>query len=145
MDEKEKLIAEVTAKATKKAKADKMNEAQTKLFIDEEVKKAVEPYGGRYTVDPESKDEQQRDLIFKAYQRGIKAFIEEYDKQKTKNPLQQVNVGMGYNRLKRQVEQFKKASQNLTVPVEYSFEDAKEEQYILYKREGTEPKKGEIR
>lgn len=44
MDEKEKLIAEVTAKATKKAKADKMNEAQTKLFIDEEVKKAVEEY-----------------------------------------------------------------------------------------------------
>ena len=44
MDEKEKLIAEVTAKATKKAKADKMNEEQTKLFIDEEVKKAVEEY-----------------------------------------------------------------------------------------------------
>ena len=44
MDEKEKLIADVTAKATKKAKADKMNEAQTKLYVDEEVKKAVEEY-----------------------------------------------------------------------------------------------------
>lgn len=45
MDEKEKLIADVTEKATKKAKADKMNEAQTKLYVDEEVKKAVEEYG----------------------------------------------------------------------------------------------------
>ena len=44
MDEKEKLIADVTAKVTKKAKADKMNEAQTKLYVDEEVKKAVEEY-----------------------------------------------------------------------------------------------------
>ncbi len=44
MDEKEKLIADVTAKATKKAKTDKMNEAQTKLYVDEEVKKAVEEY-----------------------------------------------------------------------------------------------------
>ena len=44
MDEKEKLIADVTAKATKKAKADKMNEAQTKLYVDEEVKKVVEEY-----------------------------------------------------------------------------------------------------
>ena len=38
MDEKEKVIADVAAKATKKAKADKMNEAQTKLYVDEEVK-----------------------------------------------------------------------------------------------------------
>ena len=52
---------------------------------------------------------------------------------------------MGYNGLKRQVEQFKKASQNLTVPADYSFQDAKEEQYILYKREETKEKKGEIR
>ena len=44
MYEKEKLIADVTAKVTKKAKADKMNEAQTKLYVDEEVKKAVEEY-----------------------------------------------------------------------------------------------------
>ncbi len=44
MDEKEKVIADVAAKATKKAKADKMNEAQTKLYVDEEVKKAVEEY-----------------------------------------------------------------------------------------------------
>ena len=51
---------------------------------------------------------------------------------------------MGYNKLKRQVEQFEKASENLTVPADYSFQDASEEQYILYKRE-TNEKEGNMR
>ena len=58
-------------------------------------------------------------MIFKAFQRGLRAFIEEYDRQNPKNPLTQINIGMGYNRLKRQVERFKKAN----------------EQHILYQRE----------
>lgn len=145
-DAKGKIISKGTMYMNKEKGYAVFNDFElNKEYRKHEVKKAVEPYGGRYTVDPESKDEQQRDLIFKAYQRGIKAFIEEYDKQNPENPLQQVNVGMGYNRLKRQVEQFKKASQNLTVPADYSFQDAKEEQYILYKREETKEKKGEIR
>ena len=44
MGEKEKIIADATAKATEKAKAEKMNSAQTKLFVDEEVKKAVDEF-----------------------------------------------------------------------------------------------------
>jgi len=37
--------------------------------------------------------------------------------------------------LKRQVERFKKATSNLTVPSEYSFQDAmNNQQYILYQR-----------
>ena len=44
MNEKEKIIADATAKATEKAKAEKMNSAQTKLFVDEEVKKAVDEF-----------------------------------------------------------------------------------------------------
>lgn len=52
MDEKEKLIADVTAKATKKAKADKMNEAQTKIYVEEEVKKAVVEYEKTNTTIP---------------------------------------------------------------------------------------------
>ena len=42
MSEREDLIAKVTAEAEKKAKKQNLNEAQTKLFVDEEVKKAVE-------------------------------------------------------------------------------------------------------
>ena len=72
-------------------------------------------------------------MIFKAFQRGIRAFIDEYDRQNPKNPLTQINIGMGYNRLKEQVERFKKATSNLTVPSSYNFQDAKE-QYILYQR-----------
>ena len=83
-----------------------------------------------------SPEEQDRELIFKAFQRGLKAFIDEYDRQNPKKPLNQINVGMGYNRLKKQVERFKKATSNLAVPFKYNFEDAiLNEQYILYQRE----------
>lgn len=91
---------------------------------------------GRYNVEKTSLEEQEREMIFKAFQRGIKAFVQEYDIENPKNPLTQINVGMGYNRLKRQVERFKKETSNLTVPSEYQFEDAMEDvQYILYQRE----------
>jgi hypothetical protein len=90
---------------------------------------------GRYSVDETSSEEQDREMIFKAFQRGLRAFIEEYDRQNPDKPLQQINVGMGYNRLKKQVERFKKETSNLTVPSEYSFKDAMtNEQYILYQR-----------
>lgn len=44
MDKKEKLIVETTARANETAKSEKMNDAQTKIFIDEEVKKAVDEF-----------------------------------------------------------------------------------------------------
>lgn len=90
---------------------------------------------GRYNVEETSLEEREREMIFKAFQRGLKAFIEEYNRQNPSDPLKQINVGMGYNRLKKQVERFKRATSNLTVPSEYSFEDAMtNEQYILYQR-----------
>ncbi len=90
---------------------------------------------GKYNVEETSTEEQAREMIFKAFQRGIRAFIQEYDKQNPKKPLTQINVGMGYNRLKKQVERLKKATSNLTVPSEYGFQDAMaDEQYILYKK-----------
>lgn len=91
---------------------------------------------GRYNVMPTSQEEEEREMIFKAFQRGIKAFIKEYDEQNPEKPLNQVNVGMGYNRLKRQVEKFNIATNNLQVPYEYGFRDAEDDQqYVLYKRE----------
>lgn len=90
---------------------------------------------GRYSVEETSPEEQDREMIFKAFQRGLGAFVEEYDRQNPDKPLEQINIGMGYNRLKKQVERFKKATSNLTVPTEYSFQDAmKNEQRILYER-----------
>lgn len=104
--------------------------------INEKYRKSEEKNEkGRYRVPPTSNQEQEREKIFQAFQRGLKAFIAEYDRQNPTNPLKQVNVGMGYNRLKRQVERLKKATNNLSVPLEYEFKDAENEQYILYTRE----------
>ncbi len=47
MEEKEILIAKVTERAQKEAKAQKLNGTQTKLYIDEEVKKAVEEFDSK--------------------------------------------------------------------------------------------------
>lgn len=101
-----------------------------------------EACAGRYKVNEDSPEEKDRELIFKAFQRGIGAFIEKYDKQNPEKPIQQVNIGMGFNRLKRQVERFEKAKSHLDVPEEYFFRDASENQYILYKREEKEIENG---
>ena len=99
--------------------------------------------GGRYKADSkpekdltnsERKEREDRDLIFDAFKRGVEAFAKEYDKQHPNKPLMQVNVGMGYNRLKRNVEQLENATKTLAVPEEYGFEDAQSRQYVLYKR-----------
>lgn len=98
--------------------------------------KQHEDDSGWYNVEETSLEEHEREMIFKALQRGLKAFVQEYDIENPKNPLTQINVGMGYNRLKRQVTRFKEETSNLTVPSEYQFQDAMDEkQYILYKRE----------
>ncbi len=90
---------------------------------------------GKYAVEETSSEEQNREMIFKAFQRGLRVFIEEYDRQNPSKPLTQINIGMGYNRLKRQIERLKKTTSNLSVPAEYSFQDAMNyEQYILYQR-----------
>ena len=86
-------------------------------------------------TESEKAQRKERDLIFSAFQRGIKAFTEEYDKQHPDKPLQQINVGMGYNRLKRNVEKFEEATELLSVPIEYDFQDAGKKQHILYKRD----------
>lgn len=89
---------------------------------------------GIYEVDEKSEQEKDRELIFKAFQRGLKKFIEEYDRQNPNNPLKQINIGADYNRLKRQVSRFKRATVNLKVPFEYGFQDALEGQSVLYQR-----------
>ena len=96
------------------------------VFNDFEINQKYREYetdAGRYnTVTPAQKQkEHERDLIFDAFMRGIKAFVKEWDISHPDRPINIVNVGMGYNRLKAQCEK-------------YSFKDAAEHQRILYDR-----------
>ncbi len=104
-------------------------------------KNEIERSGKYYTeTESQKKSEYEREQIFETFMRGINAFVEEWDKSHPKNPIKQVNVGNGYNRLKLQCERFEKAksSQLLKVPLSYCFEDAEFEQFILYKRKEKE-------
>ena len=126
---------DIIAKGTMYVNKEKGYAVINEFDINEMYKQHETLRSGTYSVDETSPDELDRELIFKAFQRGLEAFIEEYDRQNPNKPLQQINVGMRYNKLKRQVERFKKETSNLTVPVEYKFIDARRRQYILYKRE----------
>jgi len=90
---------------------------------------------GYYSDEIDSPQRHERDLIFNTFMRGIKAFVSEYDKQNPNNPIRQVNVGLGHNRLQEQCEQFKVATSLLKVPSAYCFQDAQQMQCILYKKE----------
>lgn len=95
--------------------------------------KANEYSSGKYTTS-DSNQENDRELIFAAFKRGINAFVSEYDKEHPKKPILQVAVGMGYNRLKKQCERYKDVTLALQVPVDYFFQDAAFEQKVLYER-----------
>lgn len=94
-----------------------------------------DPRGGYYTDAPDSETAKTRQEIFDTYMRGVNAFVEEYDKENPDKPIQMVVVGRLYNRLKKQCEEYEKLTEHLTVPAEYSFEDAKDAQFVLYRRE----------
>ena len=90
---------------------------------------------GRYSVTRSHKEEIEREEIFETFMSGIRAFVKEYDIEHPNIPIKQVNIGWGYNRLKSQCERFKYATHNLSVPIEFSFIDARDQQRILYKRQ----------
>ena len=71
--------------------------------------------------------------VFEALMRGVRAFVEEYDKENPDNPIKKINVGMGYNNLAEQSRLYQKEKQKLSSPSE--FRDAKKEQRILYERD----------
>jgi len=89
---------------------------------------------GYYKDNKESSQRHERDLIFSAFMRGIKAFVEEYDKQHINNPIRQVNVGRGNNKLQEQLDNFENSENILFIPDNYKFMDARESQVVLYKR-----------
>lgn len=83
---------------------------------------------------PHSKNGIAREKIFKAFLRGIKKFVEEYDLEHPDDPITRVTVGGGLNRLNVFCEAFPKVATKLVVPENYKFLDAGEEQYLLYSR-----------
>lgn len=94
-----------------------------------------EGLSGYYTDAPDSETAKTRQEIFDTYMRGVNAFVEEYDKEHPDKPIEMVVVGRLYNRLKKQCEEYEKLTEHLTVPAEYSFEDAQDAQFVLYRRE----------
>lgn len=102
-------------------------------------------YNGRYSGDmkddsqkndKERKEDEKRELIFQTFMRGIMDFVKKYNNLYPDKRIKQVNVGTGYNKLKKQIERFQKETKRLTVPAAYSFLDAmRYDQYILYKEE----------
>lgn len=133
-DSKGEIIAKTTMYVNKQLGFVVCNdiEINSKFKKDESAK---EDEKGRYTSGVASKAEQTRQAIFNAIIRGINAFVCEYDAQNPNNPIKKVNMGMGFNRLKRQCDGFKKETNNLKVPIEYSFLDALDEQRVLYERQ----------
>lgn len=75
-----------------------------------------------------------RILITNAFQRAVKDFAEEYDKE-NEIPLNKVTLGMRSNKLLEQCESFKTATENYEVPVEYRFADAVCFQKVFYDRD----------
>ena len=89
---------------------------------------------GFYNVKKGSTEEQDRELIFKAFMRGINAFVTKYDEQNPDKTIRYVAVGLGHNRLQAQCEKFKDATNVFSVPEDYQFCDAQDAQKILYDR-----------
>ncbi|MCL2755519.1 MAG: leucine-rich repeat domain-containing protein [Firmicutes bacterium] len=75
-----------------------------------------------------------RGEIFKALQRGARAFAKEYDSQNPENLMTRITVGMGGNKLDTETAKLGKAFKSLDVPNDYAFLDAQGSQYILYDR-----------
>jgi hypothetical protein len=94
---------------------------------------------GLYNIDKLSNEEQERENIFGAFMRAVTDFVKEYDIEHPENPLKQVNVGMGYNRLKAQCNRLD-LSHKLHAPENYEFKDTEMEQRILYKRPDNQDK-----
>ena len=88
---------------------------------------------GYYSNDT-GKTGMARQAIYDAIDRGIKQFVKEYDLEHPNNPIKQVNVGMGFNKLKMQCDKLKISEKLLKVPEDYGFADAEDEQRILYEK-----------
>lgn len=124
---------EIVAKGTLYVNAENGYAVFNDFELNEKYKKH-EIGSGFYDVLDSSPEKKERDMIFSAFKRGISAFVERYDKLNPDKPINFVTVGMGYNRLKEQLEHYEESTKLFTVPAEYAFEDTKQMQKVLYNR-----------
>lgn len=77
-----------------------------------------------------------RRFALKAFIRAVKSFVEEYDIENPNAPLKKVNVGMGFNKLTRELLDFDDESTETFVktPKDIRFDDAQFEQKKIYDR-----------
>lgn len=97
-----------------------------------QIYKNHEVKNGYYSVAENHKEEQDRELIFNAFKRGIYSFVKEYDLTHKDNPIKAVVIGNGFNKLKKQCDRFLKVKELFEVPADICFRDAEKEQKFLY-------------
>jgi len=89
-------------------------------------------YGDEMAQNDKS-DNEKRVKIYKAFKRGVSAFVEKYNENNKDVPITQVNVGWGFNRLKQVIKSFEIKSEDILEVLD-SFQDAKNEQWIVYRK-----------
>lgn len=134
---------EPIAKATM-AVLEKMNCAVINDFeINDKYKKHELELGGYYDVRDNHPDEIEREYIFKAMKRAVADFVKAYNEENPHAKIEKVVVGGGYNKLKKQLFSLEEEKDLIKIPDQYYFNDAKEQQYILYKAEKRKNENGE--
>ena len=82
-------------------------------------------------------DYNARQKALSAFLRGTKEFIKQYDLEHPDTPIQIFTVGMGYNKLADELRKFEtsEGQDKIYISPHYRFEDAEDEQRILYKKD----------
>lgn len=111
--------------------------------LDRKYKKGEKRQPGRYEDEDSKTKSEDRELIYKAYQRGINDFVKMYNIKNPQKPIDVVTVGWDYNRLKKQIERCETAKSSHVVPSEYNFEDTLRKQYVLYSKNSNKKEENE--
>jgi len=99
------------------------------VFNDIEMNRS---YGDEIDEKDETNNE-QRVKIYKAFKRGVKAFVEKYNEINKDKPITQVNIGWGFNRLKQIIKRFEEKSE-IKLKATNNFRDSEDEQWVIYKK-----------
>jgi len=99
------------------------------VFNDMEIKRIYGDEKGEHDFS----DDTQRIKIYKAFKRGVEAFVNKYNEINKETPIKQVNIGWGANKLKQVIKKYEKRSEELFRVID-CFKDAKDEQWIVYKK-----------
>ena len=85
-----------------------------------------------------------RDQIYEKYILGVKAFVDEYNKENPNTPIKKINVGMNLNDLSYEIEEYNKKATELLSAIDYSkycpenyghAGDSESSQYTIWEKE----------